>query len=59
MCIAIAREHIEYDHVEQTDDFGRRHVSPRYVEHVLQGRPRIPVWLDSYLADGGLPRAWQ
>src|SRR5262245_32321773 len=39
MCIAIAGEHIEYDHVEQTDDLGRRHMSPRYVEHVLQGRP--------------------
>src|SRR6516162_108925 len=39
MCIAVAGEHVEYDDVEQTDDFCRGHISPRYIEHVLQGRP--------------------
>src|SRR5215469_13908351 len=39
MCVGITREHVEYDHVEQTDDFGRRHMSPRDVEHISHGRP--------------------
>src|SRR5215472_433910 len=39
MCISIAGEHGEYDHVEQTDDLGWGHMSPRYVEHIFYGRP--------------------
>src|SRR5215467_9222883 len=39
MCISIAGEHVEYDHVEQTDDLGWGHMSPRYVEHIFYGRP--------------------
>src|SRR5947207_432797 len=39
MRIAVACEHVNYDHVEQTDDFSRGHISPCYIEHVLEGRP--------------------
>jgi hypothetical protein len=39
MRVGVAGKDIDYDHVEQTDNIGRWHIPPRYLKHILQGRP--------------------
>jgi hypothetical protein len=35
MGVGVAGQNIEYDHIKQTQDVGRGHVPPRYLEYVF------------------------
>ena len=57
MCISIAGNKVENDHIEQPHDVGWG-ISRRVTSNMsISVGPATPVWFDSYLAEGGFPSA--